>query len=233
MVKLRGLSLKPAMGKSILIALIIIAVISALAYGLFRFLRQNRFGSLNLPITPKASIVPQGMPVAETAESTSQANQGKASPTPTPAGEEPVGQAQSQVTVSPSPTPTVTPMPQNKTKSPSSNSAVTTATPPPTPFVFKVTQLTIAASPASYNGSCPKNITFYATITTNGRGEVRYRWIRSDGSETSESTIGFDFASSKTVENSWSRSSSGWEKLKITSPNSLESSQASFSISCS
>lgn len=222
------------MGKSILIALIIIALISALAYGLFRFLRQNRFGNLSLPITPKASIVPQGMPVSETAESTSQASSIQASPTPSPASEEPGGQSPSPAAAAPSPlpTPTVTPTPQ--AKSSSLKSTATAGTPSPSTFVFKVTQLTIAASPAAYSGSCPKDITFYGTITTNGRGEVKYRWVRSDGSETSESTIGFDFASSKTVENSWSRSGgSGWERLKIVSPNTLESSQASFSISCS
>lgn len=220
------------MGKSILIALVVIVVISAMAYGLFRFLRQNRFGNLNLPIIPKASDSPQGMPVSEPSESSSQASSIEA-PTPSPDGEEPIGPTQSQVTASPSPTPAVTPVPQNKTKSPSSNLTVTTASPTPTPFVFRVNQLTIAASPAAYSGSCPKDITFYGTITTNGRGEVKYRWVRSDGSETSETTISFDFASSKSVENSWSRNGgNGWEKLKIVSPNTLESSQASFSISC-
>lgn len=226
------------MGKSILAALIIIAVISALAYGLFRVLRQNRFGNLNLPITPKASIVPQGMSVSESTESSGQASQEKISPTPTPVGGESGGSTQSQTAATasspPSPTPTVTPAPQNKSKSSYSKPTVTPALPTPTPFVFKVTQLTIAASPAAYSGSCPRDITFYGTITTNGSGEVKYRWIRSDGTETGESTLGFDFASSKSVENSWSRNGgNGWEKLKIVSPNTLESSQALFSISCS
>ncbi len=136
-----------------------------------------------------------------------------------------------------SPTPTPAPASPKAEASSKSNTAVfgkTTYTvqPSPIPTVFKVTYLTINSSPANYSGSCPKDVTFYATITTNGAGSVNYRFIRSDGTETGENSISFDFASSKSVENTWSKSGSGWEKLKITSPNTLESSQATFNINC-
>jgi hypothetical protein len=174
-----------------------------------------------------------------------------ATPTPTPfieSDKKEAGDASNKETPAPSslddrqvepssPSPTSSSTSSKVETSSKSNTTVTNKTiyvvqPSPTPTTFKVTNLTINSSPANYAGSCPKDVTFYATITTNGAGSVTYRWVRSDGTETGENSISFDFASSKSVENTWSRSSSGWEKLKITSPTSFESSQATFNISC-
>lgn len=98
---------------------------------------------------------------------------------------------------------------------------------------FKIGTVSAVSSPANYTGSCPKTVKFYGVITGSGAGNVIYTWVKSDGSETGNTPIRFDFASSKTVEFNWERNGgSGWVKLKVLDPNLIESSQATFNVGC-
>lgn len=222
------------MGQKLVYLLIAIIIFAAVLTGAFLLVRKVFPRQIEkLPIIGMVgrTTVPTPTPLREVeSKAVSNATTGQ-TPSPSPSSLDDRDVESSSL----SPTPTSV---SSKVET-SSNSNTTTsskisyaAQPSPIPAAFKVTNLTINSSPANYSGSCPKDVTIYATITTNGAGIVNYRWVRSDGSETGESSISFDFASSRSVENTWSRSSSGWEKLKITSPNSLESSQATFSISC-
>ena len=152
-------------------------------------------------------------------------------PTPSPIS----STTPADTTVIPLPTPTPSPKIAGKSKSSTTSFTTTTTVVAPTPASFNVIQITANSSPATYSGTCSKDVTFYGTITTNGKGSVTYKWIRSDGSDSSDKTLSFDFASSKNVDSDtrgFGGSASGWDALRVTSPNSKDSNQANFSVSC-
>ena len=133
------------------------------------------------------------------------------------------------------PTPTVstrTPVPPTPT--------VPTRTPvPPTPITPSpvpppvVTNVTASVSPAS-SSSCPAQFNFSAAITVNGPGTVTYVWERSDGASAPTQSLTFGSAGPQTVNNTWtlSGSYSGWERVRILTPNALVSNQAGFALNC-
>ena len=218
----------------LLIAIIIFAVVLTGAFLLVRKVFPSQIEKLPIIGMVGRSTLTTPIPLVETEKKEATAQQ---TPTPTPTSESFKGGQVESSSPLPSPSPTPSSLSSSVETSSKMNTTVTNKVfyvvqPDQILTAFKVTYLTINSSPANYSGSCPKDVTFYATITTNGAGAVSYKWIRSDGTETGENSISFDFASSKSVENTWSRSGSGWEKLKITTPNSLESSQATFNISC-
>jgi len=51
--------------------------------------------------------------------------------------------------------------------------------------------------------ACPITLYFGADITTNGPGEVTYRWIRNDGFRTGSKTLRFDAAGTKSIKYKW------------------------------
>lgn len=99
--------------------------------------------------------------------------------------------------------------------------------------VFAVTSAVASVSPGSA-GVCPSTFTFVGTITANGAGNVTYQWERSDGASSSVQTVSFAAAETKTVSTTWALGAAGtfWERLKITSPNSVTSNQATFTLVC-
>ncbi len=103
---------------------------------------------------------------------------------------------------------------------------------------FQVTAVSFAASPTKYEGPCPGVIKFSGTITVNGKGTVRYTFLRSDGATAPVSTISFDGPGSKRVGTTWTLGGaalphySGWEALKILSPNEMVSDKAGFELIC-
>ncbi len=104
----------------------------------------------------------------------------------------------------------------------------------PPPVTFAVTSVTASASPPSYSGSCPYQFNFSAIITANGSGTVNYQWERSDGTSDLPQSVSFSSAGSVVVTTYWvlGGSYSGWERVRILSPNSMLSNQAYFSLSC-
>jgi hypothetical protein len=68
----------------------------------------------------------------------------------------------------------------------------------------------------------------------NGRGTVNYTFERSDGATAPTYTLYFPSAGTKEVSTSWTlgRSYSGYQKLKVIAPNSVESSESRFNLNC-
>ncbi len=99
---------------------------------------------------------------------------------------------------------------------------------------FRVMEAYLEVDPSNYIGFCPREINFRGNITVNGRGTVRYTFIRSDGVTTSERILEFNGPGSEEVENSWELDDDyeGWQKIAILSPNEMESNQANFTFRC-
>lgn len=103
---------------------------------------------------------------------------------------------------------------------------------------FKVTNISLLASPAKYQGSCPALVNFDGVIETNGQGSVQYTFVRSDGATGPRQTLNFKSAGKLPVRNTWSLggtslpSYSGWQALKVLSPIVMESDKATFEIRC-
>lgn len=103
---------------------------------------------------------------------------------------------------------------------------------------FKVTGVSVSVSEREFNGPCPHVFTFTGRITANREGTVRYRWLRSDGEMTSEETLVFTRAETKTVSKAWELGEfmgtyrDRWMQIEITAPNSRFSNQAEFDLKC-
>ena len=105
-------------------------------------------------------------------------------------------------------------------------------------IAFKVTKVYATVSPKSYKGKCPFKFNFTGYITTNGKGTVKYKWIRKDGAIAPVKTIYFAKSETKKVTTSWYLGGAGkiyknyWEAVQILSPNSITSNKALFSLYC-
>ncbi len=92
---------------------------------------------------------------------------------------------------------------------------------------FAVTSVTMSVS-----GSCG-NFTITANITTNGAGNVTYKWIRSDGAtdNAAHAPIEFAAAGTKSVSTQWFVSAAGshWMDIYIDQPNHQQFGRANFS----
>lgn len=103
---------------------------------------------------------------------------------------------------------------------------------------FKVTGVSLSVSEREFTGPCPHVFTFTGRITANRAGTVRYRWLRSDGEVTSEKTLVFATAETKTVSKTWELGgvmgtyNDRWLQIEITAPNSRFSNQAEFDLKC-
>jgi hypothetical protein len=97
-----------------------------------------------------------------------------------------------------------------------------------------VTGVSLRAERLPIRNSCPTTVDFRGTITMSGPGSVRYTFERSDGATAPVYSLHFASAGTKEVSTSWTlgRSYSGYEKLKVISPNNLESSEARFNLNC-
>jgi hypothetical protein len=88
--------------------------------------------------------------------------------------------------------------------------------------------------------TCPFTVNFVGHITANGRGRVRYTFVRSDGATGPIETLDFEDAGTKSVRTTWTLGSSGssrrtgWQAIKIVSPNEIESNtkDGSFVVDC-
>jgi hypothetical protein len=110
----------------------------------------------------------------------------------------------------------------------------------PTPE-FQVTAAELTAKPTQGTGPCPVDINFSGSITANGKGQVTYTFVRSDGATAPVYMLEFSGSDTKQVSTTWKLGSAeslpsytGWQTLKILSPNVLETPRDSgaFSINC-
>ncbi len=103
---------------------------------------------------------------------------------------------------------------------------------------FQVTGAALSAAPATFEGCCPAKISFSGRITVNEKGTVRYTFTRSDGATAPAQSLTFDAPGSKPVSTTWTLGGaslptfSGWEAIKILSPNPMESNKATFRVTC-
>lgn len=109
-----------------------------------------------------------------------------------------------------------------------------TSDPLPQPVVAKIT---VRADPFALTASCPAAITFTAQITASGRGDVSYRWVRSDGAVARPATLTFIDDGPQEVATTWTlgdpgTSYEGWQAVEIISPRRQTSERANFALTC-
>lgn len=98
--------------------------------------------------------------------------------------------------------------------------------PPLTPIIFQVTDVKLSVTPNVYTDPCPAKFTCKVTITTNGKGTVTYRWVRSDGTSLAQ-TMDFSSAGTQTAQTGWNPPQKyPWIYVEILSPNSMKSAKA-------
>ncbi len=90
----------------------------------------------------------------------------------------------------------------------------------PTPLP-RVTSVRMRVPPDNYSGACPYLFRFWADITVDRAGTVKYRWHRSDGFVGPEHELTFSAAGTRTIEGEWRITSDGnySVRLEFTQPN--------------
>lgn len=101
---------------------------------------------------------------------------------------------------------------------------------------FTVTRVLVVAKPRTYSGPCPTTIEFLGTIFVSRPARVEYRWERSDGTLGPRQFVDIRSAG-KGVTTTWRvgtprRVFSGWERLRVLSPNAISSNTAAIQIKC-
>jgi hypothetical protein len=101
---------------------------------------------------------------------------------------------------------------------------------------FTVTRVVVIAKPKTYSGPCPTTIGFLGTIFVSRPARVEYRWERSDGTVGPRESVDIRSAG-KGVTTTWKvgtprRVFSGWERLRVLSPNGIVSNTAAIQIKC-
>ena len=97
---------------------------------------------------------------------------------------------------------------------------------------------TLSVDPEAYSGSCPADIRFKGTITSEKPGKVQYTFIRSDGVLQPVETLDFSAPGAKEVSAVWtaggqkSQRYEGWGAIKIVYPEVLESNKTAFRLVC-
>ncbi len=101
-----------------------------------------------------------------------------------------------------------------------------------------VTEVTVEAEPAAYEGPCPKTIRFTGVITVDRPGLVKYHWRHSDGKQRATVSLRLGRPQSHTVRDTWTIGSasapfnySGWARLQMTGGSSHYA-RAEFSVRC-
>src|SRR5258705_508251 len=106
---------------------------------------------------------------------------------------------------------------------------------------FEVTEAFLKADSAENDGPCPVTVRFSGYISVNGPGTVKYTFTRSDGATGPVEVLTFKAAGAQMVATTWTLGDSirlpfytGWQAIKVLSPNELESSREAgkFEIKC-
>lgn len=87
-----------------------------------------------------------------------------------------------------------------------------TRTPTPLP---RVTGATVRVPPDNYSGRCPYLFKFWADITVDRAGTIKYRWLRSDGFEGPEHELTFSAAGTRTIEGEWQITKDGSYRVRV------------------
>lgn len=104
------------------------------------------------------------------------------------------------------------------------------------PSAFAVTSVSYSFSEAPYAGKsdCPM---MTAQITTNGAGDVKYKWTRSDGASAPTETVNFASAGTKSVSTNWAlgatwEGTEHWLGIYIDEPNNQDFGHLTFTDAC-
>jgi hypothetical protein len=103
---------------------------------------------------------------------------------------------------------------------------------------IQVKSVAVHADATEYTGQCPKTISFWATMSVEGTGTVRYKWIRNDGALSPEHTITFHphpKTEPPAPRTTWTLGGpgfdyKGWQALQIIGPNAMESAHTDFHV---
>ncbi|MGV9382932.1 hypothetical protein ACWDRB_44450 [Nonomuraea sp. NPDC003707] len=115
----------------------------------------------------------------------------------------------------------------------SAASAVRTAAPAVRTAAPAVRTAKVKASPAKQSGACPTTVGFSAVVAAKGRGTVRYRWVRGDGSKGAIKSFRVNGTRKVVVTDrqTFDRSTSGWQAVEILGRKGL-SAKGRFSVAC-
>ncbi len=98
---------------------------------------------------------------------------------------------------------------------------------------FAVENVSVRTEPDRYSGKCPVTVKFTATISVVGRsGTVKYKFVRSDGTESLPQDLVFDAPGSREVTDTGDVSRTGEVAVQILEPVSKRSNKALFTVSC-
>jgi hypothetical protein len=100
-----------------------------------------------------------------------------------------------------------------------------------------VTRVGIVAKPKVYNGACPADLEFVATIFVSRHPvAVEYQWERSDGAKGERRRIEIRSAGQGVTE-MWRVGAPGkhmevWERLHVLAPTGISSAEATVRVNC-
>ncbi len=98
---------------------------------------------------------------------------------------------------------------------------------------FAVDGLFVRTDPERYAGPCPVTLKIISKISVVGRnGQIKYKFVRSDRTESGPKDLYFDGPGSREVTDSIDVSRSGWVELQILEPVSMQSNRAVFTLDC-
>lgn len=97
----------------------------------------------------------------------------------------------------------------------------------------KVAVAKVKASSTADSGDCPTTVGFSATVSAKGKGTVRYRWVRGDGTKGSIKSFTVGGSRKVTVRDrqTFEESVKGWQAVEILGRKGL-SRKAYFSVVC-
>jgi hypothetical protein len=101
-----------------------------------------------------------------------------------------------------------------------------------------IKSIKVSAHPEQHSGDCPYTFKFKAKIIAEGKGEIVYRWIRSNGFQGQKKKLSFMKSGEKDIYDSWKLGTKGkkykdyWEAVEILQPEQGTSNRATFTLDC-
>ncbi|MER6512553.1 hypothetical protein ABT158_37480 [Nonomuraea sp. NPDC001636] len=108
------------------------------------------------------------------------------------------------------------------------------AAPPAQAAAAPATSVTqVKAALADRTGECPTTVAFAATVAAKGKGTVRYRWVRGDGSKSAIRSFRVNGARKVVVRDrqTFDRDTTGWQAVEVLGKRGL-SAKARFRVAC-
>ncbi|HVF10015.1 MAG TPA: hypothetical protein VNA16_04385 [Abditibacteriaceae bacterium] len=110
--------------------------------------------------------------------------------------------------------------------------------PAPAPGALAAVEATVRAEPIKHQGPCPGFFKFTGRITANGKGTIKYKFLRSDGAIMPLREVYFKNAGTKEVDMKWQLGDvtlphyAGWVAIQIAAPNEMTTAKTNFDLVC-